>query len=87
MFGYEILRNKWVILMLFGGLALLFYVLVFYNDYHKSRKKRSDDPEKFETEYMGAWEAIPWSIKVTVAGIVIFALVYSIHAIIYPNSF
>ncbi len=87
MFGYEILRDKWVILMMLGGLALLIYVVVHYNDYHKPRKTKEGEPGEYETEYMGSWEAIPWSVKVTIAAILIFAVVYSVHAIIHPNSF
>lgn len=87
MFGYELLREKWVYLVLFGGLAFLFYIVIHYNDYYKPRKMKPENPEEYETEYMNAWQAIPWSLKVTIAAILVFAVIYSIHAIQHPNSF
>lgn len=86
MFGYELLRNKWVILAMAAGLAAILYVIIHYYDYHKPRKTKKENPEEFETEYLSAWQAIPWGAKVTIAAIAIFAVIFSIHAIIHPNS-
>lgn len=86
MFGYEILRNKWALIVLFGGAALVFYAILYLWDYYKERKMSETKPDEYETEYMTAWQAIPWTIKVTVTVIVAFGIIYSIHALIYPNS-
>lgn len=86
MFGYEILRNQWVILVVFGGLAFVFYFMVHFYDYQKPRKRKQSNPEEYETEYMTARQAIPLSIKVLVTAILVFAIIFSIHAINHPQS-
>lgn len=45
----------------------------------------NDDPE-YETRYMKPLEAIPWGLKITIVLMVIYAISYSIYAILYPNS-
>ncbi len=86
MFEYEFLRNQWVFVVIFGGLAAVFYVVLHYYDYHKPRKKKNKHSDDYETNYMSAWQGVPWSVKITIALIFVFAVIYSIHAVLHPNS-
>lgn len=86
MFGYEILRNKWAIVVLIGGTALVFYAILFLFDYYRERKVKKDNPEEYETEYLTAWQAFPWAVKLTMAVIVAFGIIYSINILINPTS-
>ncbi len=85
MFQYEILRNRWVILMLFTGLVLLLIIALFFLDYFTPRKVSEEKPDEYET-HLSAWEGIPWGLKAVIGIILIFAVSYSIYAIIHPNS-
>ncbi len=88
MFEYEFLRNQWVFVIVFGGLAAVFYVVLHYYDYlrPRKRKKKIRQPDEYETNYMSVWQGIPWAIKVTITLIFVFAVIYSIHAVLHPNS-
>lgn len=86
MFKYELLRNQWAVLALCGGIALVFYFIVLFYDYHRDRKTKADNPTEYETEYLGVWQAIPWTVKITVALIFIFAVIYSVNALTHPKS-
>lgn len=71
---------------MFIGVALVLYFLIFYLDLERPRKKKRGKPEEFETNYLSAWEAIPWSVKITTVVIMIFMVIYLIQHIIHPNS-
>jgi len=86
MFNYEILRNRWVIFVLFAGLALVFYVILYLIDYDRPRKRKEDDPEEYDSEYMNANEATPWALKVLVIAIFIFGIIFTLHVIEHPSS-
>ena len=86
MFAYELLRNQWVMIALFGGLALVFYFVLHFQDYYLPRKHKANNREEYETNHMGAWQAIPWSVKVTIIVILIFGITYSIYVLLNPQS-
>lgn len=86
MFGYEILRNKWAWIVLFGGVALVIYSIVFLLDYWKKRKLKDGINGMYETEYMTAWQAMPWTVKITIAVIVVFGIIFSISQLTNPTS-
>lgn len=86
MFGYEILRNRWAILALFIGAALVLLSVLFFLDYRMPRKKKADKPDEYEENHLSAWEGIPWSIKVLIFIIAVYGISYSIYSVINPNS-
>jgi heme/copper-type cytochrome/quinol oxidase subunit 2 len=83
---YEIFRNREVILVLFGGVALVLYVTLFYIDLWKPRKMKEDVPDETETRYLPVWEGIPWTIKVIVVVIMLAMSGYTIYLFIEPSN-
>jgi heme/copper-type cytochrome/quinol oxidase subunit 2 len=86
MFRYDTLREEWLIAAMFIGLAVVLYFLVFYIDLGRPRKRKQDNPEEYETNYLTAWQGIPWSVKIAAPLIMIFMVIYIIQHIIHPNS-
>jgi len=85
MFRYELLRNEWVLLILFGGTALVFYVVLYYFDFWQPRP-RDEATGKHKLKFLSAFEGIPWSIKIIIFLIVVIMTTYAIVRIIYPKS-
>jgi hypothetical protein len=86
MFKLDVLRYQTLILALLGGISLLLFVVVAYLDYWKPRKKKPDTNETMK-EWMNWWEAIPWSLKITYVGSIIFAVLYTIYSIYNPPTY
>jgi heme/copper-type cytochrome/quinol oxidase subunit 2 len=86
MFDYEILRNRWVILVLFIGIALVLWVCLMYIDLWKPRKMKDDSPDEPETGYLGTWEGIPWTIKVISVVIILAMGYYTVELFIHPEN-
>lgn len=85
MFRYDDLREQWLIVVLFVGIALIFYMILFYIDLSLPRKKKPGTDE-FELHYMSWYKAIPWSIWVTATAVIFFMFIYLLVHLIYPIS-
>ena len=89
MFEYEFLRNQWVFvsrIWRIGGGILCGSALLRLPSGRERERKQIRHPDEYETNYMSVWQGIPWSVKVTIALIFVFAVIYSIHAVLHPNS-
>lgn len=86
MFRYDTLREEWLIAAMLIGLAAVLYFIVFYFDLERPRKRKQENPEEFETNYLSVWQGIPWSVKIAAPVIIIFMVIYIIIHIIHPNS-
>ena len=84
MFRYDTLREQWAIMAIFVGIALVLYFIVYYLDLEKPRKRKPGG--EYETNYLSAWDGIPWSLRITAVIIVISMILYLIQHIINPNS-
>ena len=85
MFRYELLRNEWIILVLFAGTAMVFYLVLFYLDFWKPREKDEKSGE-YRENYLSVFEGIPWALKVTIFLIVVIMTTYAIIRVIDPKS-
>jgi predicted small integral membrane protein len=83
MFRYDTLREEWLIAVLFTGLALILYLILFYIDLGTPRKMRDGEPER---NYLSVWHGIPWSVKVTVTVLLILIFIYLVSNILNPKS-
>lgn len=87
MFGYELLREQWVILVLFIAACLIAFTALIYHELWKPRKKKKvGEEEVYETQYLSTWKGIPTSIKITIFLLLIYLVTYSTYAILNPNS-
>ena len=86
MFRYDTLREQWLIITLFFGLAFVLFYIIISNDINRPREKKKDKPDEFRTEYLSVWQGIPWSVKIVVVVLFISMLTYQIVHIIHPNS-
>jgi len=82
----DLLKNQLVIITLFGGTALVLYFIIYYIDLWRPRKKKEQNPEEYETNYLSANEAIPWSIKIIILVVVVFMIYYTIFGINNPQN-
>jgi heme/copper-type cytochrome/quinol oxidase subunit 2 len=85
MFRYDDLREQWLIVYFFVGIALIFYLVLFYIDTSLPRKKKPAS-EEFELHYLSWHKAIPWSIWVTAISVLLFMFIYLLIHLIYPIS-
>jgi hypothetical protein len=85
MFRYDDLREQWLIVALFVGVAMIFYLLLFYIDLSLPRKKKPGSDE-YQLHYLSWYKAIPWVIWVTAIGIMFFMFIYLLVHIIYQIS-
>jgi hypothetical protein len=83
MFRYDVLREQWLIGVLFIGTALVLYVALYYYDLRKPRKLKDGVPV---LHYLSTWEGIPWSIKVTAFIFSISMLIYIVNLFINPRA-
>ncbi len=86
MFRYDTLREQWLILAFFVGLALILYWIIFYSDLHRLRKMRSEKPDDYDKNYLTVWQGIPWSVKIASVAILIFMGIYLTVHILQPYS-
>lgn len=86
MFRYDTLREQWLIVVLFMGVALVLLLIVFYIDLETLRRRKKDKPEEYETHYLSVWRGIPWSVKITATAIMIFMIIFLIEHMMHPNS-
>lgn len=82
----DLLKNQLVIITLFGGTALVLYFMLYYIDLWRPRKKKEQKPDEYETNYLSANEAIPWSIKIIILVVVVFMIYYTIFGINNPQN-
>ncbi len=82
----DLFKNQLVIITLFGGAAVVLYFILYYIDLWRPRKKKEQNPEEYETNYLSANEAIPWSIKIIILVVVVFMIYYTIFGINNPQN-
>lgn len=84
---FEILRNRRIIIALFVGLALVFYIALFYLDLWQPRKyKEQDGKKKYDTRYLTTLQGLPWSIRITLLLLFVYMVIYSVYGILEPKS-
>jgi heme/copper-type cytochrome/quinol oxidase subunit 2 len=86
MFDYELLRNRWVLLILFTGIAFILFVILYFMDLWKPRKMKEDKPDEFDTAYLTTMEGIPSTIKVIIVAITLFMAYYLVTIFLKPQS-
>ncbi len=85
MFNYDVMRNQWVMLAMFGGVVFVLFVVVTYLDLWQPRKKKKDSDET-ETNYLSLSDGIPMSLKGTYIVLTIFTILYIIYRILNPPN-
>lgn len=83
MFRYDTFREQLLIIVMFFGVALIFYLILFFVDLSMPRKKKPGE-ENYELNYLSWYKAIPWSIWVTALSLLFFMFIYLLVHLLYP---
>ncbi len=80
---FDIQRNRWIIMALAAGVVLF---IVVYLTYLMMWRPRAPEGTRPAEGWSGIWHYTPWVLILAIAGIFVYAAVYTIYYSINPPN-